>query len=69
MKNKIILYTQQGCPQCKMVHMMLDRKGIVYDERQDLDEMRVLGISHTPALFVDNMILVGKQLMLWIQNH
>ena len=65
----MILYTQNGCPQCKMVHMMMDKYNIKYEECQDLDKMRELGIVHTPTLSVDNKLLVGKELMNWINEH
>ena len=46
MNNGIILYTQDGCPQCRMVHMLLDKKGIKYTECKDLEKMKELGINH-----------------------
>ena len=40
MNNGIILYTQDGCPQCRMVHMLLDKKGIKHTECKDLEKMK-----------------------------
>ena len=65
----MILYSQPGCPQCKMVHMMLDKEGIQYEECQDYDEMQKVGIQHTPALNVDGNILMGRDLFAYIKNY
>jgi len=62
------LYSQPSCGQCKMVHMLLDQKGIEYSECQDVDEMRSLGITHTPTLEVDEKLLVGKDIINWIRS-
>ena len=63
------LYSQPGCPQCRMVHMMLDNAGIKYDECQELEEMQAAGIQHTPALEVDGNILMGRDLFAFIKNY
>ena len=61
MKDSIILYTQDGCPQCRMVHILLDKKGIKYTECKDTEKMKELGISHTPVLEIsENTRIVGK---------
>lgn len=60
--DNIILYSQPGCPQCKMVHMLLDKKGIKYEENQDIEKMHELGIQHTPTLSVNGVLLVAQQI-------
>lgn len=62
MEHSVILYSQPTCPQCKMVHMLLDKKGIKYEECQDVDKMHEVGISKTPTLLVDGLKLVGQQI-------
>lgn len=66
--DNVILYSQPGCPQCRMVHMMLDKKGIKYEETQDIETMRSKGIDHTPALDVDGKILIGIEIGDWIRG-
>lgn len=66
--DKIILHTQDGCPQCRMVHMLLDKKHLEYTENKDLDKMKKLGISHTPALEVEGKILQGKDMFSYING-
>ena len=56
----IIVYSQQGCPQCKMIKMMLDKKNISYEVCEDTEVMRSKGILHTPTLEVDGVRYVAK---------
>lgn len=64
----VILYSQEGCPQCRMVHMQLDKHNIKYDECQDINKMKEIGINHTPALDVDGKILQGKDIFSYING-
>lgn len=49
----MVLYTQPGCGQCKMVHTLLDARKIKYEECQDIELMKTKGIDHTPAIEVE----------------
>lgn len=69
------LYTKKNCCQCKMVHTLMDKKKIKYDEypidedkQSDLDKMKELGIDGTPALEVDGRIIRGQELMKFING-
>lgn len=66
--DSVILYSQPTCPQCKMVHMLLDKKGIEYEERQDINEMHELGINHTPTLVVNGVMLVAQQIRDYVNS-
>lgn len=66
---KVILYHQDGCPQCRMVEVLLDRKNIEYESCKDVKEMKELGITHTPALKVDDKLMQGKEMIIWINQH
>ncbi len=65
----ITLYSQPTCGQCKMVHRLMDQKGIEYSDCQDVDKMLSLGIRHTPTLDVDGKRLVGKELIDFIKTY
>ena len=65
---EIILYSQEGCPQCRMVHMLLDKNNIKYQECQDINTMKEKGINHTPALDVDGKVLQGKDIFKYINE-
>jgi glutaredoxin len=66
---KVILYSQPSCPQCRMVHMLLDKNNISYDEFQDVDAMKEKGITHTPMLEVDNCLFSGVEIFKWIKEN
>ncbi|MBO7079713.1 MAG: hypothetical protein J6W64_07900 [Bacilli bacterium] len=65
---EIILYSQEGCPQCRMVHMLLNKNNIKYQECQDINVMKEKGINHTPALDVDGKVLQGKDIFKYINE-
>ena len=57
----IILYKSNTCPQCKVVKMKLEKKGIPFTEELDVDTMTAKGVKHIPTLEVDGerMIDIG----------
>ena len=67
----IVLYKSTTCPQCKVVKMKLDRKGLLYTEKliddmtpAELAEADVKGI---PTMFVDGEKMTNQRLMCkWI---
>ena len=63
------LYTQPTCNQCKMVHILMDKKHLQYNECQDLEVMKVKGIDHTPTLELeDGRLLKGQDLFKYINE-
>ena len=68
MGKNITLYHQDGCGQCKMVKMLLDKNKIEYDSCNDIDVMLELGVHHTPTLEVNGEFLVGKQIFDYINS-
>ena len=68
MKDNIILYHQHTCPQCRMVEMLLKKKNIEYTLVDDLEEMKKLGIIHTPTLSVNGNLKVGKPIIDYINS-
>lgn len=68
MTSEIILYTQPGCPQCRMVHILLDKRKAKYTEIQDTEVMKAKGIVHTPVIEVDGRLLTGKPMFDYING-
>ena len=79
--EKITVFSQPSCGQCKMVHILLDKKKIDYEDCQDMTIMQSKGIKHTPAIEVkistidENgntvekpTVLVGKEMMNYING-
>lgn len=51
-----------------MVDMLLKKHSIKHTSVTDVEEMRKLGITHTPALGVNGTILQGKAMMNYINQ-
>ena len=51
----ITLYKSNTCPNCKMLKMKLDKKGVQYEECLDVEVMKSKGISALPQLEVDGI--------------
>lgn len=64
----LVLYSQPGCGQCKMIHTLLDSKKIKYEECQDEATMKSKGVEHTPSIEVDGKILKGKEMFNFING-
>ena len=52
----IILYKSDTCPQCRVLKMKLDKKGIRYTEEKDIRVMTERGIHSIPQLEVDGVL-------------
>lgn len=63
------LFTQPGCSQCKMIHILLKLHKIEFEESQDLKRLEELGGDHTPTLEVDGKLLVGQELFRFINSY
>ena len=66
---EVILYHQKGCGMCATVERMLKLKNVEYKSVTDMEEMRALGISHTPTLSVDGELLTGKAIIDWLHTR
>ena len=64
----IKFYTQNNCPQCRMVSNLLKSKKIQYQECQDIETMKKIGLSHTPAIEVGDTLLQGKEMFQYINE-
>ena len=67
----IILYKSITCPQCKVVKMKLDKKGLPYEERltnnMTSDELAAAGIKGIPTMFVDGEKMTNlREMTKWI---
>ena len=67
----IILYKSTTCPQCKVVKMKLDNKGLPYIEKLVDDmtsaELSAAGVGSIPTMFVDGVKMTNQRAMCkWI---
>ena len=63
----VTLYKSTTCPQCKVVKIKLERKGIPFVEVYDEDVLAKEGIKSVPTLDVDGVrITTPKKINDWI---
>lgn len=67
--DNIILYHQEGCPQCKLFLMLLAKKNIKYESVEDVKRMVDLEITHTPTIEVNGKRMTGKEAIDWINSY
>lgn len=62
----ITLYKSPTCPNCKMLQMKLDKKGVAYDVVTDVEVMKAKGISALPQLEVDGKLMALGEANKWL---
>ena len=67
----IVLYKSTTCPQCKVVKMKLDKKGLPYTEKLVDDmtptELSAADVRGIPTMFVDGVKMTNQREMCkWI---
>lgn len=68
MDEKIILYSTEVCPKCKILKTKLDSKNINYEVNMDLDYMESLGIMYVPVLSVNGELMDFMTANDWINS-
>ena len=63
----IVLYKSTTCPQCKVVKMKLDKKGLPYTEmlvdNMTSAELAAADVKGIPTLFVDDIKMTNQREM------
>ena len=67
----IVLYKSTTCPQCKVVKMKLDKKGLAYTEKLVDDmtpaELSAADVKSIPTIFVDGVKMINqREICKWI---
>ena len=65
---KVILYST-GCPQCNILKEMLQKKNIIFQIEDNIEEMKKLGFLSLPMLSVDDKILNFKEAFNFLKNE
>lgn len=69
MDKNVILYST-GCPKCKELKALLDKRGVKYSENNSVDEMLALGFTKVPVLSVDGVNMDFSEAQKWlIENN
>lgn len=66
--GKIILY-EHGCPNCKRLKSMLDKKSIQYEDVTDQKLMIEMGFKSAPKLEVDGVIMDFMDAKKWVEEQ
>lgn len=67
-KVNVILYST-GCPNCKMLEKLLDKKNIPYTVNNNVDEMIAKGFMSAPNLEVDGKIMKFGEAAEWVAQY
>ena len=63
----ITLYKSATCPQCKVVKMKLEKKGIPFTEEMDISVMESRGVQGIPTLEIDGELITNlRDINNWI---
>lgn len=66
--GKVILWSTH-CPRCKVLEIKLKQKGIVFEENNDVEQMKEKGFKEAPKLEVDGVVMDFKQAVDWIKEQ
>ena len=65
---KVILYST-GCPQCNILKEMLQKKNIIFQIEDNIEEIKKLGFLSLPMLSVNDKILNFKEAFNFLKNE
>lgn len=68
MKEKIVIFTVDNCPKCKILKEKMNKAEILYEENNDISEVLSLGFLSAPILKVEEDYLSFKEAVGWITN-
>lgn len=66
--GKVILFSTH-CPRCKVLELKLKQKNIVYEEVNDVEQMKAKGFNEAPKLEVDGVVYGFKEAVDWIKEQ
>ena len=69
MEDSIIVYSSATCPKCKMLKMELNKRGIEFEDCQDVEKMFALGIKTVPVLSVNGQFFGMSEAIKWIKER
>mgnify|MGYP003304204651 CR=1 FL=1 len=69
MNEKIILFSTETCPKCKVLKTKMDAKNIPYEVNMDVKYMRSLKIMSVPVLSVDGELMDFATANNWINDR
>ena len=64
-----VIYTQNGCPKCRVLKKKLDEKYIQYSECDDINILIAKSIEFTPMLEVNGKIMDYSDAIKWVNEQ
>lgn len=64
---KVVLYTTH-CPQCEVLEKKLKQKNIIFEEINDITEIRKTGYLTVPLLEVNGNVMNFKAAIDWVNS-
>lgn len=64
---KVVLYTTH-CPQCEVLEKKLKQKNIIFEEINDITEIRKTGYLTVPLLEVNGSVMNFKAAIDWVNS-
>lgn len=69
MKDSIKVYSLPTCGMCKALKQLLKTRNIQYEDCQDIELMKELGITGTPTLEFNGVRYYAKKAVDFIKQH
>lgn len=69
MKDSIKVYSLPTCGMCKALKRELENRKIQYEDCQNIEVMKELGITHTPILEVNGVRYGFKEAISFIKEN
>lgn len=66
--EKVILWSTH-CPRCKVLELKLKQKNIVYEEINDVEQMKAKGFNEAPKLEVGDIVYDFKEAVDWLKGQ
>ena len=60
------IYTSPVCPKCRVIKTKMERKGIPFEETEDITPLESLGIKNLPQLEVDGVLMDFAEANNWV---
>lgn len=63
-----VIFYSTHCPKCKVVEILLGKKGIKYVEDNDTQHMLDIGLTSAPGLSVDGKLMEFGEAVAWLKG-
>lgn len=65
----VTIYTTETCPRCKVLKKKLEQKNIMFNEVNDVEQLKLLNIDAVPVLDIGGKLLDFSEANNWINEQ